>query len=104
MDEHQQTNVNGLYAAGDVVSELHQISVGTAHAAIPATHIHNTLPPNPRSCSSADVNEGASKVGRGLATSAGGAATDATSLGIRFPYLERMILHCLLESDACKSI
>jgi thioredoxin reductase (NADPH) len=48
VDEHQQTNVNGLYATGDVVSDLHQISVDTAHAAIAATHIHNTLLPNPR--------------------------------------------------------
>jgi thioredoxin reductase (NADPH) len=42
-DAHQQTSVPGIYAAGDVVNELHQIAVGTAHAAIAATAIHNTL-------------------------------------------------------------
>jgi thioredoxin reductase (NADPH) len=47
-DEHQRTSVSGLYAAGDVTVELHQISVAIGQAAIAATHIHNTLPPNPR--------------------------------------------------------
>jgi thioredoxin reductase (NADPH) len=47
-DAHQQTTVKGLYAAGDVVSDLHQIVVGTGHAAIAATHIHNSLPRNYR--------------------------------------------------------
>jgi thioredoxin reductase (NADPH) len=42
-DAHQQTTVPGVYAAGDVVNELHQIAVGTAHAAIAATAIHNAL-------------------------------------------------------------
>jgi thioredoxin reductase (NADPH) len=44
VDEHQRTTVEGLYAAGDVVSDLHQISVATGHAAIAATHIHKSLP------------------------------------------------------------
>ncbi|MDB5500468.1 MAG: FAD-dependent pyridine nucleotide-disulfide oxidoreductase [Tardiphaga sp.] len=44
VDEHQQTTVEGLYAAGDVVSDLHQIAVATGHAAIAATHIHKSLP------------------------------------------------------------
>ena len=48
VDEHQRTTVHGLYAAGDVVSDLHQITVATAHAAVAATHMHRTLPPNPR--------------------------------------------------------
>jgi thioredoxin reductase (NADPH) len=43
---HQQTTVNGLYAVGDVVSDLHQIAVGIGHAAVAATHIHNSLPRN----------------------------------------------------------
>jgi thioredoxin reductase (NADPH) len=43
VDEHQQTTVDGLYAAGDVVSDLHQISVATGHAAIAATAIHKSL-------------------------------------------------------------
>jgi len=42
-DAHQQTSLPGVYAAGDVVNELHQIAVGTAHAAIAATAIHNRL-------------------------------------------------------------
>ena len=33
-------------AAGDVVSDLHQISVATGHAAIAAPHIHKSMPPN----------------------------------------------------------
>uniref|UniRef100_Q07KG1 Thioredoxin reductase n=1 Tax=Rhodopseudomonas palustris (strain BisA53) TaxID=316055 RepID=Q07KG1_RHOP5 len=44
VDEHQRTSIEGLYAAGDVVSDLHQISVATGHAAIAATHIHKSLP------------------------------------------------------------
>jgi thioredoxin reductase (NADPH) len=48
VDDKQKTSVDGLYAAGDVVSDLHQISVATGHAAIAATTIHNGLPRNPR--------------------------------------------------------
>ncbi len=40
VDEHLQTFVPGVYAAGDVVSALNQISVATGHAAIAATAIH----------------------------------------------------------------
>jgi thioredoxin reductase (NADPH) len=46
VNEHLQTTVPGLYAVGDIVSDLHQIAVGTGHAAIAATHIHNSLPRN----------------------------------------------------------
>jgi thioredoxin reductase (NADPH) len=46
VDDHQSTTVAGLYAAGDVVSDLHQLSVATGHAAIAATDIHNRLPRN----------------------------------------------------------
>jgi thioredoxin reductase (NADPH) len=46
VDDHLQTTVPGLYAVGDIVSDLHQIAVGTGHAAIAATHIHNSLPRN----------------------------------------------------------
>jgi thioredoxin reductase (NADPH) len=46
VDDKQKTSVDGLYAAGDVVSDLHQISVATGHAAIAATAIHNGLPRN----------------------------------------------------------
>ena len=48
VDDHQSTSVPGLYAAGDVVSDLHQISVAVGHASIAASAIHNSLPPNPR--------------------------------------------------------
>jgi thioredoxin reductase (NADPH) len=34
---------------GDVVSDLHQLTVAIGHAAIAATHIHNRLPANYRS-------------------------------------------------------
>jgi thioredoxin reductase (NADPH) len=43
VDRHQRTTVPGLYAAGDVVDELNQISVAAAHAAIASTDIHNRL-------------------------------------------------------------
>jgi thioredoxin reductase (NADPH) len=45
VDGHQQTTVPGLYAAGDVVDALNQISVATGQAAIAATAIHNRLGP-----------------------------------------------------------
>lgn len=45
-DAHQLTSVPHLYAIGDVTTELHQISVATGHAAIAATHVHNSLPRN----------------------------------------------------------
>ena len=48
VDDHQRTTVETLYAAGDVVTDLHQLSVAFGHAAIAATDIHNRLPPNPR--------------------------------------------------------
>lgn len=41
--EHQQTPVPGLYAAGDCVRGLNQISVAEAEGAIAATAIHNLL-------------------------------------------------------------
>ena len=42
-DQHQQLGLRGLYAAGDVVAGLDQISVAMGHAAIAATAIHNDL-------------------------------------------------------------
>ncbi len=41
---HMQTSIPGLFAAGDCVSGLHQISVATGQAAVAATAIHNYLP------------------------------------------------------------
>jgi thioredoxin reductase (NADPH) len=44
VDPHQRTSIRGLYAAGDVVSALTQISVAMGQAAIAATAINNSLP------------------------------------------------------------
>ena len=46
-DEHQQTNVRGLYVAGDIAKSLSQISVGMGQATIAATAMHHSLPVNP---------------------------------------------------------
>jgi thioredoxin reductase (NADPH) len=43
VDDHQQTSIPGLYAAGDVVRGLNQIAVATAEAAVASTAIHNAL-------------------------------------------------------------
>ena len=43
VDEHCQTSVPGLYAAGDVAAGLNQINVAAGQAAIAATAIHNSL-------------------------------------------------------------
>jgi thioredoxin reductase (NADPH) len=45
-DKHQRIAVDGIYAIGDVVLDLHHMVVGTGHAAITATHIHNSLDRN----------------------------------------------------------
>ena len=42
VDENQQTSIPGIYAAGDVVQALNQMTVGAAHAATAATAIHNS--------------------------------------------------------------
>jgi thioredoxin reductase (NADPH) len=42
-DAHQRTSVPGLYAAGDVVSGLNQITVAAGGAAIAASAIHQAL-------------------------------------------------------------
>ena len=49
VDAHQQTTVAGIYAVGEVVTDLHQLTVATGHAAVAATNIHNRLPANFRS-------------------------------------------------------
>jgi thioredoxin reductase (NADPH) len=46
VDQKQQTSIEGIYAAGDVVSDLHQLAVAAGHAAIAATAIHRSLPTN----------------------------------------------------------
>lgn len=43
VDAHQQTTVPGLYAAGDMVRGLNQISTAEGEAATAATAIHNRL-------------------------------------------------------------
>ena len=42
--EHQETSVEGLYAAGDLVRGLNQIGVAVGEAALAATAVHNRLP------------------------------------------------------------
>lgn len=48
VDSQQMTDVPGLYAIGDVVGGLNQISVAVGQAAIAATAAHNHLPFVPR--------------------------------------------------------
>jgi thioredoxin reductase (NADPH) len=43
VDDHMMTSVEGLFAAGDVVRGLNQISIAQGEAAIAATAIHNRL-------------------------------------------------------------
>jgi thioredoxin reductase (NADPH) len=43
VDENQGLGLKGLYAAGDVVAALDQISVAMGHAAVAAVAIHNDL-------------------------------------------------------------
>jgi thioredoxin reductase (NADPH) len=43
VNAHQETSVEGLYAAGDVVAGLDQLAVAAGQAAIAATAIHNRL-------------------------------------------------------------
>jgi thioredoxin reductase (NADPH) len=40
---HQETSIPGLYAVGDCVNALAQVSVAVGHGAIAATRIHNEL-------------------------------------------------------------
>jgi len=44
VDDHLRTSVDGLYGIGDVVTDLHQISVAFGHAALSACTIHHSLP------------------------------------------------------------
>ncbi|MGY0798578.1 NAD(P)/FAD-dependent oxidoreductase [Lysobacter sp. A286] len=48
VDQHMETGIRGVFAIGDVVSALNQISVAVGHAAIAATAVHRRLPPNLR--------------------------------------------------------
>jgi len=47
VDPHLQTSVPGLYALGDVVRGLRQLSVAGGHAAEAAAAVHNSLESNP---------------------------------------------------------
>jgi thioredoxin reductase len=42
-DINQETNVKGIYAAGDLTSQINQISVAFGQATIAAVRIHNAL-------------------------------------------------------------
>jgi len=48
VDPHQMTTVSGLFAVGDVVSSLHQISVAVGHSGVAASAIHRALESNLR--------------------------------------------------------
>lgn len=43
VDHQQQTSVRGVYAAGDLVSDINQISVAFGQAAIASISLHNAL-------------------------------------------------------------
>jgi thioredoxin reductase (NADPH) len=53
VDREQMTGVRGLFAIGDVVSGLNQISVAVGQAAIAATCVHGLLPFAPRDADAA---------------------------------------------------
>lgn len=44
VDDHQETSIPRLFAAGDIVSGLNQVAVAVGQAAIAATAVHNRLP------------------------------------------------------------
>ena len=46
VDAHMETRMSGLYAVGDVVNGLNQISTAVGQGAVAATAIHNRLPAN----------------------------------------------------------
>jgi thioredoxin reductase (NADPH) len=50
VDEHQRCSVEGVYAAGDVVTGLNQLAVAMAQAEIAAVDIHNALRRGERLC------------------------------------------------------
>ena len=70
VDASMQTSVDGLYAIGDIVSALNQISVAVGHAAIAATAIHNRLPPNYREDAASQPATAASTPAPGPSSSA----------------------------------
>ena len=55
--DHMTTSLEGVWAAGDIVAGLNQISVAMGHAAVAATAIHNWLP-NPEMHIGATVGVG----------------------------------------------
>lgn len=55
VDQRQCTSVDGLYAVGDVVVGINQISVATGQAAVAATDVHNQLPPCLRRVAGSDA-------------------------------------------------
>lgn len=49
IDAQGRTSVEGIYAIGDAVSALNQLSVAFGHAAVASSAIHQALPRNPLS-------------------------------------------------------
>lgn len=64
-DAHQRSSTDGLFAAGDVVRSLDQISVAMGQAAIAATAIHNRLRgvPSPKTASDDTLSFSAQSLG-----------------------------------------
>jgi thioredoxin reductase (NADPH) len=44
VDDKQRSSIPHVYGIGDVVTDLHQISVAFGHAAVAACHVHHSLP------------------------------------------------------------
>lgn len=76
VDTHQRTTVDGLYAIGDVVVGINQISVSTGQAAVAATNVHNQLP----SCLRCADQERAAQA-KGLRAPPAMESTDAFHIG-----------------------
>ena len=72
VDAKLRTTVEGLYAIGDVVSAINQISVAFGHAAIAATTLHNALPKRPlRAAGEGRATATRAPAGPGLSLGAG---------------------------------
>ncbi|MHA6493603.1 NAD(P)/FAD-dependent oxidoreductase [Pseudomonas borbori] len=62
VDSHQQTSVEGVYAIGDLVPGLKQLSVATGQATQAATAVHNSLPINPWTPNRAGRDKGSKQI------------------------------------------
>lgn len=81
VDDAQATTVPGLYAVGDVVRGLNQISVAAGQAAIAATRIHNSLPWTLRPGVAAGAENGVAAGDKENGAAAGGKENGAAAGG-----------------------